>query len=128
MHLQPRLEMLVGKSLGGKRLTMSFAENRTTELWRQFMPRRAGIPNPITTHLYSVEIFGDPHFFERFDTNRAFEKWAAIEVEDLDNIPDDLEGLRLPSGMYAVFIVHQGRICEKLTPLFFRLARQKTQA
>ncbi|MCB0376226.1 MAG: GyrI-like domain-containing protein, partial [Sinomicrobium sp.] len=81
----------------------SFAHNRTQELWQRFMKHRAAIPNVRGTELYSVEIFGDPRFFERFDPNHAFEKWAAVEVQDLNNIPDELEGLTLPSGMYAVF-------------------------
>ena len=38
--MQAEIKIIPQKKLIGKRLTMSFANNRTAELWRSFMPRR----------------------------------------------------------------------------------------
>ncbi len=99
---EPRIETFPGKKLTGKKLNMSFAENRTFELWRSFMPWRKEIPNAIGTELYSVQIY-PPGFFEDIDPNAEFEKWAAVEVPDFTSIPDEKETMIIPSGLYAVF-------------------------
>jgi len=104
--MQPRFEILERKLLVGKRIQTSFTENRTTELWKSFMPSRKEISNPVSPSLYSVENY-DAGFFEQFDPSRKFEKWAAMEVVDDSHIPDGMEYLELPRGLYAVFI-HKG--------------------
>lgn len=106
MNDEPRLELLPEKILIGRKTRMSFAENRTRELWQSFMPRRKEIPNVVNTYLYSVEQY-DPYFFDSFDPGAEFIKWAAVEVSDADHVPDNMEVLVLPSGLYVVFI-HRG--------------------
>lgn len=103
MKQSPRFEILPEKNLIGLHVRMSFAGNKTKELWQGFMPRRKEIANVVNTYLYSVEQY-DPHFFDRFDPTAAFIKWAAVEVSDADQVPDDMDVLVLPSGLYAVFI------------------------
>jgi len=100
--MEPRIVNLVGKRLVGKRMTMSFADNRTFELWRSFMPVRKEIQNSIGTDLYSLQIYA-PLFFDNFDPTAKFEKWAAIEVSAFDLIPREMETFTLVSGLYAVF-------------------------
>jgi len=56
--------------------------------------------------LYSVEIY-PAGFFRQFDPVTPFEKWAAVVVRDFDSIPDGMETLILPGGLYAIFI-HRG--------------------
>jgi AraC family transcriptional regulator len=107
---EPRIEMLAEKKLVGKRMRMSFSGNKTFELWRSFMPRRKEIQNRIGTELYSAEVY-PPQFFDRFDPEAEFEKWASVEVEDFDRVPDDMETLVFPSGLYAVFL-HKGPASE----------------
>ena len=104
--MKPKIETLREKKLVGKRLKMSFARNRTAELWRVFMPRRNEIKNRIGTDLYSIEVYA-PLFWNNFTPDSEFEKWAVIEVADFDGIPDDMEAIQIPSGLYAVF-VHRG--------------------
>jgi AraC family transcriptional regulator len=104
--MQPKIEVLKEKRLMGKRIQMSFSDNKTFELWQSFMPRRKEIANNIGLELYSVEIY-QPHFFDNFDPTAIFEKWATIEVKDFSAIPAGLEQLLVPSGLYAVFI-HKG--------------------
>lgn len=108
--MEPRIEILAETKLVGKRLNMSFAQNRTAALWRGFMPERARITNNVGTDLYSVEVYPEG-FFHNFDPARTFEKWAAIEVKDFDYVPVEMETLTLPTGAYAVFF-YKGRASE----------------
>jgi AraC family transcriptional regulator len=101
--LQPRFETFTEKTLVGKKLTMSFANNKTRELWQSFMPRRHEIQNTIGSELYSVEIY-KPQFFDSFDPGAEFEKWAAVAVPDFEKGPDGMETIVVPEGLYAVFI------------------------
>jgi AraC family transcriptional regulator len=104
--MQPRLETLTEKKVVGLRIDMSFVDNRTRELWQTFMPRRKQIQNNLNADLYSIEIY-PPHFFDHFDPTIVFQKWAAIEVADFDQVPMGMDTLQIPSGLYAVFI-HKG--------------------
>lgn len=102
----PRIETLGEKKLIGKHLTMSFADNKTGELWRSFMPRRREIVNALGTDLYSLQLY-IPDFFMHFNPQTPFEKWAAVEVSDFAHIPDGMEAFTLTGGLYAVFL-HKG--------------------
>ena len=73
--MQPRIETLKAKRLIGKRIRMSFSNNRTLELWRSFMPRRNEIKNCTGPDLYSIEIY-EPDFFNNFNPEKEFEKWV----------------------------------------------------
>ena len=87
--MEPRFETIAEKNFAGNRLTMSFAEIRTRELWQSFMPRRREIANAIGTDLYSIEVY-PPNFFKAFDPEAQFEKWAAVEVSSFDDLPEGL--------------------------------------
>jgi AraC family transcriptional regulator len=101
--MQPRIETLSEKKLIGKSLKMTFANNMTIELWHSFMPRRNEIYNNISSELFSIQIY-PPLFFDNFNPNVKFEKWAAIEVTDFDTIPVDMMTFTLIGGLYAVFL------------------------
>ena len=101
--MQPRIETIGNKKLIGKRLSMSLHNNKTNELWRSFMPLRKEIKNNISTELYSIQVYDDS-YFNGFNPNTEFEKWAAIEVRDFDSVPDEMETYLLPGGLYAVFL------------------------
>ena len=85
---------------------MSFADNKTTELWQSFMPQRHAISHRIGIDLYSVEVYDSPAFFNNFDPHTEFEKWAAIEVSIHGAFPSSMETLIIPEGMYAAFTHH----------------------
>ncbi|MGZ8542070.1 MAG: GyrI-like domain-containing protein [Chitinophagaceae bacterium] len=104
--MKPRIETLIQKKLVGKRMTMSFSDNKTAALWKSFMEDRKEIKKSIGPRLYSVQIYS-PQFFEIFNPNKTFEKWAATEVTDFDAIPNGMEAFNLVSGLYAVFL-HKG--------------------
>lgn len=105
-HKQTRIENLPTKKLIGQRLRMSLAENKTFELWRGFMPRRKEIP-AVNTVLYSMQVYDPSMDFKNFNPNTVFDKWAAVEVDNLSVIPDGMESYLLTGGLYAVFI-HKG--------------------
>lgn len=96
----PRIKTLVEKKLVGKKLSMTLAENKTGELWRSFMPRRKEIANNLTSDLISMQVY---HKSFRGDVNQKFEKWAAVEVNNFDQVPDEMETFALEGGLYAVF-------------------------
>jgi AraC family transcriptional regulator len=100
--MEPGIETVKEKKFAGKRLSMSFANNKTSELWKSFMPRRKEIKNNIGSELYSIELY-EPHFFDNFNPQREFEKWAAIEVTDFDSVPAEMETFYSPAGLYAIF-------------------------
>ena len=104
--MQPRFETISEKILIGKRIKMSFLNNKTFELWQAFIPKRKEIQNNIGNDLYSAEVY-PINFFENFSNEVEFEKWAAVEVSSMNSIPDGMESLILPTGLYAVFI-HKG--------------------
>lgn len=105
-----RTQTIPKKHFIGKRLSMSFAQNKTFELWRGFMPRCKGIPGVIGNELYSIEIY-PVGFYDNFNPNNDFEKWAAVEVSGVDIITDGMEALTSPDGLYAVFL-HKGPASE----------------
>ena len=102
--MTPRIETISEKKLVGRRLKMSFANNRTGELWRGFMPRRREIKNNLTADLVSMQVYNQPLDFSNFNPHQEFEKWAAVEVSDFDGVPDNMETYVLAGGLYAVFM------------------------
>lgn len=100
--MQPAIKTFAPKKLVGKQSTMTFANNTTFELWKSFMVKRKEIKNTIGTELYSIQIY-PPLFFNNFNPNSAFEKWATIEVSDFNSVPDEMKTCTLPGGLYAVF-------------------------
>lgn len=101
--MNPRIETLAEKKLIGKQIQMSLAANKTPQLWQSFMSRRKEIKNNIDSNLYSINSY-DPLYFDNFNPNATFEKWAAIEVSDFNTIPDEMETITLTGGLYAVFL------------------------
>ena len=100
--MTPRIETLNEKKLIGKRLAMSFANYKISELWRSFTPRRKEITNNLTNDLVSLAVY-KPTYFADFKPTNEFEKWATVEVSNFDNVPSEMETLTLKGGLYAVF-------------------------
>ena len=102
--MKPRIETLAAKKLIGNRMTMTLSDNKTPELWRSFMRRRGEIKNRLGTELYSVQVYAAATDLQRFDQHSTFERWAAAEVANLDEIPEGMEACPLVGGLYAVFL------------------------
>lgn len=104
MIAEPRIENISSRKLVGKHLEMSIAEDRTAELWKSFMPVRHLIRNTVGNNLYSLQIHNQILSLNNFRPETVFTKWAAAEVTDFKNIPEDIDMHILTGGMYAVFV------------------------
>lgn len=100
--MTPRIEVIKEKKLVGKKLIMSYADYKIGELWGSFMQRRKEIVNPVSNDLISMVIYKPDHFTDFKPTNK-FERWAAVEVEEFENVPGEMERFVLASGLYAIF-------------------------
>ena len=105
--MSPRIEILSEKKLVGQRIRMSIANDKTSELWRGFMPRRKEVLHPLTVDLFCLQDFDAALEFKDYHQDTVFDKWAAIEVANFDTVPDGMEAYTLTSGLYAVFL-HKG--------------------
>ena len=85
------------------RLSMSLSNNQTFKLWQSFMPRRKEVGNNLTNDLISMQVYPSKFDFTFFKPIVEFEKWAAVEVSDFENVPKEMEAYSLPAGLYAVF-------------------------
>ncbi len=104
--MEPRIEILEPKKLIGIHQEMSLAENKTSELWQKFMPRRNWVKNRLTSDYISMQIYRENQN-TMFSPTTLFKKWAAVEVLNHEDIPDNMEPYSLDGGRYAVFI-HKG--------------------
>ncbi len=101
--LKPIIRTLPETKLIGQKKITSFAKDETFALWKSFAPRIKEIKNKVNADTYAVDIYPETTFFQQFDPKRAFEKWAAIAVTHYGQIPEGLETLVIPKGIYAVF-------------------------
>ncbi|MGB5376853.1 GyrI-like domain-containing protein [Muriicola sp.] len=102
-NMEPTIKILAETKLAGMHINMSFANNKTFELWRRFMTRKTSIPGIQGPELYSVEVYTSLDYFHQFDPNRTYEKWAAVKVKDITQIPEGIDTMVIPEGFYAVF-------------------------
>lgn len=87
----------------GMKREISFAENTTSEIWQNFMPRRHEISDKINSDLFSISIYTED-FFRAFDIHNKFEKCAGIAVKSTESIPEGMQLIPIEEGMYATFI------------------------
>jgi AraC family transcriptional regulator len=83
-------------------MKMSSLENKTSVLWKNFMTEKHKIKNTVNNYLYSLQIY-DTDYFTNFNPGKEFIKYALVEVENFNNIPDKMESFILPAGLYVVF-------------------------
>lgn len=100
--MTPRIETLKETKLIGTKLSISIMQNKTGLLWSQFAPRIKEIEGRVSEDRFSLQIY-PAGYFEGFDPNMEFVKWAAVEVESLGSIPAGMDSLILTQGEYAVF-------------------------
>lgn len=100
--MQPRIETLPPKKLVGLSLKMNLANNLTGQLWGQFGPRIKDIPNRVSEDKISLQVY-PPNYYAQFSPTTEFEKWATVEVDSFDAIPEGLQSFELQGGLYVVF-------------------------
>jgi AraC family transcriptional regulator len=100
--MKTKITTLSEKKLVGCKQNMNYAAYNPVPLWQHFMPRKKEIINTASADLYSLQQF-PTGFWENFNPNTEFEKWAAVEVSNFEAIPAEMETLVIPGGWYAVF-------------------------
>lgn len=100
--MEPRIELLKDKKLIGYKLKMSLTNNKTGELWGRFAPRIKEIKNRANVDKISMQVY-NASYYSTFDPKTEFEKWATVEVNDFNDVPEDMDIFTLSGGEYAVF-------------------------
>lgn len=100
--MTPRIVQLQEKLLLGKQLSMSLVQNKTAQLWGQFAPQIKEIVGRVSQDKISLQVYPSD-YYQNFSPQKEFVKWAAVEVDNLSNIPKGLESFVLKEGLYAVF-------------------------
>ncbi|WP_445381177.1 GyrI-like domain-containing protein [Robiginitalea sp. IMCC43444] len=100
--LPPNIRVIDPILLVGKCCEMSLSDPKTLLLWSTFMPLKNSIENQIPDLLYSVEIYPEG-YFESFDPQRQFVKWAAVAAKPEGKTPHSMESLNITAGLYAIF-------------------------
>jgi AraC family transcriptional regulator len=80
-------------------------------LWQSFIPKRKEIKDEVGNDLFSMQVYDKGFDFRNFNLDAKFDKWAALEVNHLNELPQGMESYNLPGGLYAVFI-HKGPASE----------------
>jgi len=88
--------------LVGLSMTLSLADNKTSELWQQFMPRLGEIEERSNADLISMAVY-PLAYFKAYHLEKSFEKYAAAEVSSTAPIPAGMLEIRMPAGLYVVF-------------------------
>ncbi|MCH4823221.1 GyrI-like domain-containing protein [Gramella lutea] len=103
----PEIIEVDDKMLVGISMHTSLADDKTELIWKRFMKNKNDIENKKSNDLYSVQVYDEGFISGHFNSQSIFEKWAAVEVEDYSGLTEGMKGLKLPGGLYAVFI-HEG--------------------
>jgi len=116
MGQEPRIEQLERTRLIGVSLEMSRANDQTPTLWRSFMPRRQTVLNRASQDFMSMQVY--PNGPKQIaDPSAKFTKWAVVQVENFETVPDGMETYTLVGGLYAVF-QHNGPATDLSTVMY----------
>ncbi|MGJ4731990.1 GyrI-like domain-containing protein [Leptospira levettii] len=91
------------KYLVGKKLEMSLTNQLTSILWKSFQPIIPTIQHRNSNELISLSMY-PAGYFQSFDPNAMFQKWALVEVSKFFDFPPETEGFTLDGGLYAEFL------------------------
>ncbi|MDF1695291.1 MAG: GyrI-like domain-containing protein [Saprospiraceae bacterium] len=100
--MTPRITHIKQKNILGISTSMSVLNNKTGILWQQFGPRIKEIKHRLSSDKISMQLY-QPNYFQNFNPQTEFEKWAAVEVSDFNSIPEGIQHTVIPGGDYAVF-------------------------
>jgi len=94
----------------GHKVVHTHAQPQTQALWQGFRPRRGDITGFTSADNYNVQQY--PSFdLDHFDPHQEYTQWAAAPVTADCPVPDGMQELILPGGLYAVFR-YRGRAWE----------------
>ncbi|MBR9861157.1 GyrI-like domain-containing protein [bacterium] len=96
-----RIEEFRGLLCKGISTKMSHLDNKTGELWKEFMTQLKAEEAIQHRPLYSIQEY-PPNYFWHFQPQIPFTKWAAI-AEDTPIYNESWTRYKIPQGNYAVF-------------------------
>ena len=96
MNLSHRIENSPEIKLHGISMETSLIENKTQLIWQKFMPLRAKIQGRLNDILFSVEDYPE-NYFNPFNPNTPFQKWAACEFQIEQELPADFKEIIIPA-------------------------------
>tara|TARA_R110002051_G_scaffold89451_2_gene157826 strand:+ start:1404 stop:1886 length:483 start_codon:yes stop_codon:yes gene_type:complete len=102
--MEVKIISLPKKDLVGKRILMSLSNDRTVELWKNFMPYLKTIKNRTSPDVLSLQDYKSSFNHQDFTPGTKFDKWAAVEVSEVVDVPENMEIFTLSGGLYAVFL------------------------
>ena len=116
MGQEPRFEQLEKTKLIGISLEMSRSTDKTPKLWRSFMPQRESVANRTSQDFISMQVY--PHGAKQVaDPTAKFTKWATVQVDSFDSVPDGMQTYTITGGLYAVF-QHNGPATDLSTVIY----------
>lgn len=93
--MEAKIVELGPKKFIGAWMMMSLSDNKTPDLWRQFMPKRGEIKNRVSGDFISLQNYGENW---DFSPDKPFKKWAFVEVSTVAEIPSNMEVYDLQGG------------------------------
>lgn len=102
-----KIKQLTPFKLMGKCAEMTMMKNSTELLWTEFMTYKISNEIKIDGPLYSLQIYS-ANYFDSFDVNQKFTKWAGFKVDNDSEHYSELKTLDVVGGLYAVFL-HKGQ-------------------
>lgn len=100
--MEARIVKSKERKLIGLSQEMSLTDNGTFNLWKNFRERSKEVFNRSSDDFISLQEYPVDYFKEFSPANR-FVKWACVEVENLEFIPEKMNSLILENGLFAVF-------------------------
>ncbi|MEM6770517.1 MAG: GyrI-like domain-containing protein [Bacteroidota bacterium] len=93
-------------SLIGLGSATSLAEGKGPMLWGKFRPRAKDLPR-VQPGFYNVSIYPEELTMDSFTPTTKYTAWVGVAVAEGQEVPQDLESLRVGGGLYAK-IIYQG--------------------
>lgn len=90
-------------TLIGLKISTSLSEDKTYNLWNSFMKRVSEIKHRQDDRYYSVQLYPVNSDMESFTPITKFDKWAAVAVNSIDEIPEGMEAVEIGGGKFAKF-------------------------
>ena len=102
MHqLKPNIITIEPKKYVGINKQMTLKDDKTFDLWHSFMPYKKSIKHQLNNNLVSLQVYDSTP--DVVNLEKPFTKWALVEVDDFNDVPEKMEVFELEGGMYAVF-------------------------
>lgn len=101
--MTPKILKIKPRKIIGKCLITTLSFDDTATLWKNFMTRHKEIKKRVGSNFYSMQVYPFGFKPEEFTPETKFERWAAVEVESFDEVPEGMQTKLIAGGLYVVF-------------------------